>query len=398
MNDDLKSRRDFLAAAGALGVGGAMFLAGCGGGSGGSSSSSAAAAAGGAASSAVSVPPPISKEPGKMSILEWGGYEAGGTKAQTSGLLAGTDYIKQNGANSVTYTYIVNDDQSLQKAATSGPFDIMHPCVEMIPGFVSQDLIQPWDESLLPSFKELNPYLLKKGQLDGKQYMIPWDWGYASLLYRTDKVDPADATSWDLAWNEKYKGKISLWNGSASNLELTALKLGFPKMDDMTPDQISKVKDELIKQKPLNKFYWSSEYGQMQPAFKSGDIWITYAWQADYVTMKNAGLKVAFLDPKEGRLSWFCGFVLGKDTKNFRHAHEYVESYINHKAAAQMMNLFYYGSSNATVTPAEIKDKALATELKIADPRAIEASDVHLQSFEPNRSQYEQAWQEVQAS
>jgi spermidine/putrescine transport system substrate-binding protein len=384
VSTDNLSRRGFLQAAGALG--GAALLGGCG------------SSGGGAKSAAPKSHPPIGKESGRLSILEWGGYEAGGTKAQKSGLWAGTPYTEKFGADKISYTYIVNDDQSLQKAATSGPFDIMHPCNEMLPGFVEQGLIQPWDPNLLDSFKDLNPYLLKQGQVDGKQYMIPWDWGYASLLYRTDKVDPADADGWGLAWNEKYKGKISLWNGAASNFEVAALKLGFPEMDNMTPDQIQKAKQELIRQKPLNKFYWSSEYGQMQPAFKSGDIWITYSWQAAYVIMKEAGLKVAFLEPKEGRLSWFCGYTLGADTKNYHHAHKYVESYINKKAAAQMTNLYYYGNSNTAVTEADVKDKALARELKITDAKAIEDPSVHLQAYQPNRAQYEQAWQEVMAT
>ena len=125
---------------------------------------------------------------------------------------------------------------------------------------------------LLPSFKELNPYLTKAAQVKGEQYMIPWDWGYASLTYNSEKVDEADATSWDLAWNPKYKGKIALWDGAASNLEVAALKLGFPHMDAMTDDQIDQAKQTLIDQKPLNKFYWQSEYGDMQPALKSDTI------------------------------------------------------------------------------------------------------------------------------
>ena len=77
------NRRDFLASGVALG--GAALLGGCG--SSGSSSSAQK-------TTPVSSRPPISKEPGKLSILEWGGYEAGGTPAQTSGLWAGTDYTK----------------------------------------------------------------------------------------------------------------------------------------------------------------------------------------------------------------------------------------------------------------------------------------------------------------
>jgi len=126
--------------------------------------------------------PPVTAEPGNMSILEWGGYEAAGTKAQTAGMtVAGASYIKQYGPDSVTYTYIDNDDQALQKATSAGPFDLLHPCHENIPDYVTRGLVQEWDTDLLPSFKQLNPYLVKQGQINGKQYMIPWDCGYGSL-------------------------------------------------------------------------------------------------------------------------------------------------------------------------------------------------------------------------
>jgi spermidine/putrescine transport system substrate-binding protein len=249
---------------------------------------------------------------------------------------------------------------------------------------------------MLPSFGDLNPYLVEKSKFNGEQYMIPWDWGYASLTYNKKHVDEADADSWGLAWNEKYKGKIALWDGAASNLEVAALKLGFPKMDDMTPDQIDQAKQALIEQKPLNKFYWQSEYGDMQPALKNESIWIAYSWQ-DVPPILGTDTFV-FMDPKEGRLSWFCGFMLGANTKNYRHAHEYVESFINKKACADMTNIYYYGNANTQVTAADVKDQALAEALDLGNPKAIAASNVHLQSWEKNRSAYDLAWEEVKAA
>jgi spermidine/putrescine transport system substrate-binding protein len=361
-------RRQFLSVGAAI-LGGAVVLDACG--------SSGTPSSGGATSH-----PPLSKEPGNLSILEWGGYEAAGTKAQTNGLEAGKIYTTKFGANSITYTYITNDDQALEKATAAGPFDIMHPCHENLPDYVSRGLVQPWDTSLLPSFKQLNPYLVSKGQMNGKQYMIPWDWGYGSLSYRTDKVAAADATGWELAWNPKY----------------SALKLGFPRIDQLTSSQVQSAKASLLTQKPLNKFYWESEYSQMQPAIKSGTIWIAYSWQDTQVAMKKAGVPVAFMNPSQGRLSWLCGFMLGAHTKNYHHAHDYVESFINHNACAQMTNLYYYGTANDTVKPSEIQDKTLVDALKLGDPRAIAAPDVHLQSWSPNRAALELAWQEVQAA
>jgi spermidine/putrescine transport system substrate-binding protein len=378
-------RRQFIGGSAAL-LGGAVALSGCG-------SPTASTGAGPSATR-----PAIGSEPGNLSILEWGGYEAGGTKAQTYGLLAGTTYTQKYGSNGIDYTYINNDDQALQKATSSGPFDLMHPCHENLQDYVSRGLVQPWDPALLASFGELNPYLVTAGQMNGDQYLIPWDWGYASLLYRTDKIDPADATGWELAWNPKYKDKISLWSGASSNFEIAGLQLNFPDIDNPTPDQITQAKDLLIKQKPLNKFYWDSEYGQMQPAFKSGTIWITYSWQDALVSMTSAGLPVTYMNPSQGRLSWLCGFMLGAQTKNYYHAHEYVESFINAKACAQLTNLFYYGSANTKVTPDQVKNKTLATSLKLGDPKAIAASDVHLQGDQPNRAALELAWQEVQSA
>jgi spermidine/putrescine transport system substrate-binding protein len=351
-----------------------------------------------APSSPVASHPPISAESGKLSLLDWQGYEAHGTKAQTYGLLAGKEYTDKYGTKGLTYTYIVNDDQALQKATSGGPFDVMHPCNENIPDYINRGLVQPWDTSLIPSFSQLNPNLAAVGKVNGKQYFIPWDWGYGSLLYRTDKIDAAGAAGWELAWNPKYKGKISLWNGASTNFEIAALKLGFPKMDALTPDQLTQAKQSLIEQKPLNKLYWGSEYGQEQPNFKSGAVWITYAWQDSLVSMTQAGVPCQFLTPSQGRLSWICGFMLGAKTQNYYHAHEFVESYINHDACADLTNLFYYGNSNGTVTASEIKDKTLVQALDLSNPQAVTSGTNHLQSWAPNRSQLELAWQEVVAS
>ena len=86
----------------AVGLGGAALLGGCG---------SSGSSGGSGKSTPLSKRPPIGKEPGRLSILEWGGYEAGGTAAQTSGMWAGTPYTQQFGKHSVVYNYIVNDDQ-----------------------------------------------------------------------------------------------------------------------------------------------------------------------------------------------------------------------------------------------------------------------------------------------
>jgi hypothetical protein len=114
--------------------------------------------------------------------------------------------------------------------------------------------------------------------------------------------------------------------------------------------------------------------------------------------MTAAGLKCEFMEPSQGKLGWTCGFMLGATTKNYRHAHQYVESFINHPSCVDMVNLFYYGSADATVQPSDVKDKALAEKLNIGDPQALSGPNVNLQSWMPNENEVALAWEEVHAA
>jgi spermidine/putrescine transport system substrate-binding protein len=388
-------RREFLLGSAALG--GTMLLAGCGSGSG----LKAATNSGPASAPPVSYGGSLSSEPNHLLISEWPGYEAGGTKAQTYGLTAGTDYTKKFGASSLKYADYGTDDKNLNRMRAGEEFDLLHPCVDYAKDYVDAGVVQPFDTSLLPSYSQLYPEFTKGGTFNGQQYWIPWDWGFGSIMYRKDKVDPTDATGWELFWNEKYKGKISMWDGGVTPVSIAGLLTDPPATDifAQTNDELERSKELLIKQKPLNKFYWTSEYGNMQPAFKSGDVWIVYAWPVDYKQMGDVmGYdKVGYLNPSQGKIAWVCGFMMGQGTESPLHAHDYVESFINLKASANLVNDFAYGTSSSSVTPAMIKDKRLATELGIGNPDTF-APPSHVFKNIPNRADYQRVWAEVKAS
>jgi spermidine/putrescine transport system substrate-binding protein len=388
-------RRSFLA--GAASLAGATVLGGCGSAS--SSGSSAAAR------------PPIGQEPGNLSIYEWQGYEAAGTKAQKAyGMtVPGKAYIDQFGADSLTYTAFPSDDIAVNKVAAGTQFDLMHPCISYVKDWTNAGLIQPFDVSLLSSWDQLDPNVTKAGVVDGKQYWVPWDSGYSSILYRKDKIDPADATGWELFWNEKYKGHISMWDGGSTPIEIAALVLGFDNVYNLSDAQLDQCRQKLIDQKDLNSFYWKLEYDDMQPAFKSGDIWVTYAWPNDFNDMLVAGIDAGWLKPTQGELAWYCGFIMGKDSKNYYHNHQYVNSFIDKAACVDLANIFVYASANLKVEksdltiakPGDRKSAYAQPEavdvLNLGDPNRV-APPVHMEQFIPQRAKYQQIWEDVKAS
>jgi spermidine/putrescine-binding protein len=245
--------------------------------------------------------------------------------------------------------------------------------------------------------------------VNGKQYWVPWDSGYSSILYRKDKIDPADATGWELFWNEKYKGHISMWDGGSTPIEIAALVLGFDNVYNLSDAQLDQCRQKLIDQKDLNSFYWKLEYDDMQPAFKSGDIWVTYAWPNDFNDMLVAGLDAGWLKPTQGELAWYCGFIMGKDSKNYYHNHQYVNSFIDKAACVDLANIFVYASANLKVEksdltiakPGDRKSAYAQPEavdaLNLGDPNRV-APPVHMEQFIPQRAKYQQIWEDVKAS
>jgi spermidine/putrescine transport system substrate-binding protein len=130
----------------------------------------------------------------------------------------------------------------------------------------------------------------------------------------------------------------------------------------------------------------------MNNDFKAGNIWITYAWPNDWKAMKDAGLQVSYMDPKEGRLGWCCGFVMIKGTPRRKLCHDYINAFLDPASCSNLSNAYNYGCSNSTVTnvPPDLATVGLASTDSIRK--------AHLEEFIPNRRRYDQIWSEVKAS
>jgi spermidine/putrescine transport system substrate-binding protein len=328
----------------------------------------------------------LTAESGRLQVLDWAGYENDGGQPMFA------QYVKAYPGNKPQFTYMTNEADALAKLRAGLKPDVFRPYVGWVQFFAESGLVQPWDPKLLSNFKHLNPFMVKAGQYQGKQYGIPDDWGFDAVLYRSDKVQPK-ARSWGLLFDERYKGRIA-WFDDIGMIEVAGLYLGFKDTWNQTDDQLKRSQQLLTSKKHLVRLIWSSETNLWQ-AFGAGDIWIAYAWPNDWVQMKKKKLPVVYLRPKEKPIAWVGNFMLLKDTPRFHLAHAYVDAWSSARSAKWLEDNYGYGHANTLARPSS---SDLLNALELNNPRAVTEPFAHLDRDIPRRAQYEKVWEEVKAS
>lgn len=329
--------------------------------------------------------PSIDEEPGELTVFEWAGYEL---------KPLWRPYAREFADQEPNFTFLTSDDQALSKVRAGFRSDLVHPCIGYINDWVNLGVMQPWDPTLLSNFGSLNPAMVKAGQVDGKQYFMPIDWGFSSPMYNADEVEPEEE-SWNLFYDERYAGKISWWD-SLENLITAGYVQGFPDPWDMTDEELDFVKNFLIEKKHVVRNFWSSQT-DMDHDFAAGNIWITYAWGGSFTAAKAKGINAVYTEPKEGRLAWVCGFMLFAETENYYHAHEFVDAWASEQTAGWIIPNYAYGHSNTNVDLSEV-DPELIEVFKLDDPSALEEPNAHIDRYIPRRQLYNQIWDEVKAA
>jgi spermidine/putrescine transport system substrate-binding protein len=268
-------------------------------------------------------------------------------------------YVAKHGSMPDTPIF-ADEEEAFLKLRGGSVVDVSHPCNNSIPRWREAGLLQPIDTSRLSNwpdvFDELKTF---EGSQDGdKQYFVPVDWGNTSIIYRTDLVDIAEE-SWTLLWDERYAGKLSVANSAEETIPIAAVLIGAADPFNPTAEEMAKIKEMLVKQKPLIRFYWDTNT-TIEQGLASGELVATTGWNSSAVVLRSQGVPVKFMNPKEGIFTYCCGLVLSKDAPNVDAAYDLIDSMIATDAGKWLIEVQGYGHSNRKTF--EIVDEAMLAE------------------------------------
>ena len=267
------------------------------------------------------------------------------------------------------------------------------------PGGSFMSIMSWYSQSILPGCPILisfSPELAELGKINGEQYFLPWDWGYESMLVRSDLV-PEMPTAWADLWDPQYAGHVSVFDSSEAAYIVAALSLGIDPYNASDEDNQA-IKQQLIDLKPNLLNYWV-DYTELSQMLAQGDIWIgANAWSDSYAILLDEGYDVAYIQPEEGRIGWVCGFGIAADTdgENLDKAYAYINAALDTQSMLNFGNEYYYGvaSQEATV----LLDPYIINLMGLEDPVSALQNTVFNETItEEHRVIIENLWTEVKA-
>lgn len=283
-------------------------------------------------------------------VYNWGEYISDGSEGTLDVNREFEKYYNQKYPNKtvkVNYSTFSSVESMYAKISSgSTAYDVIIPSDYMIERMVAEDLLLPLDmtkipnyEYIAPEFKGTNVYY--EGDTE-EIYSVPYFYGMIGVIYNTTIVDPADEQigSWDLMWDEDYKGNILQFNNSRDAFGTALLKLGYD-LNDATDEQWQEALELLIEQKEIVQGYVMDEiFNKMQ----SGSAAVATYYAGDYLSMHDENEDLAFFYPKEGTNVYVDAMCVPKNAKNPDVAMEYINFMCSEKIAVANALYTYYAS------------------------------------------------------
>ncbi|MBM3583257.1 MAG: extracellular solute-binding protein [Alphaproteobacteria bacterium] len=317
-----------------------------------------AAALFGVASVALPMAPRPARAGGELLYFTWAGFE-------DPGLFPA--YVEKYGSPPES-TFYGDEYEGIEKLKAGFEADVVCPCIDVMPRWQTSGL-QPIDESKLLYLDDVFEPLKGPADafIDGQRYFVPTYWGFSGICYNPtlSGITPEEE-SWRLLYDERFKGKIGIWDSTDAVIPVASLAAG--DLDDPyrpDGDRFEKVKELMRKQKNLVRFYWN-DTSEVSQALASGELLITFCWAGTYGQMKKEGLDVVWAKPKEGLISFNCGLARSNRTKDAAAVYDFLNASMSPEAGKYMIETFNYGASNKKSF--NLVDPSLLTEINLNNP------------------------------
>src|SRR6202166_2415810 len=231
----------------------------------------------------------------------------------------------------VSASYMGSSDELVAKlrGGSAGNYDVISPSSDVATSIATTGLAAPLDLAKIPSYSQLSPQLtsLPLVRANGQVYGVPFMWGPDPIIYDTT-VFARPPDSWNVMWDPKYKGKVSVWD-DLSTVYMAAQVLGYDKPDpsqlyNLSDEQLEAVKKKLLELKPNIRKMWSTG-GELTNLFESHEVSIAMGWPLMTNQLRVRQFPIGETIPRENTTGWIDHLMITAASQHQELAYQLIE-------------------------------------------------------------------------
>ena len=331
------------------------------------------------------------KKTPSLNLLVWEGY-------------ADPSYVKafeeQCGCK-VSASYMGSSDELFTKlqGGSASNYDVISPSSDIATSIVEKGLAAPLDLATLPSYSQLAPKLtaLPLVRRNGQVFGVPFMWGPDPLIYDTT-VFAAPPVSWQVLWDPKYKGKISVWD-DVSTIYMAAQVLGYDKpspdqLYNLSDEQLEAVRRKLLELKPNVRKMWSTG-GELTNLFQNHEVVAAMGWPLMTNQLRKAGYPAGETIPQENTTGWIDHLMITSASENKELAEKFLEFMIQAQTQKKVADVTGYTPANPQAAGFMTEDQKKSLHLDDVDNYQ---KRLYFWQNVPRRAKYNEIWNEVRAA
>ncbi len=288
-------------------------------------------------------------------VYNWGEYIADGADGSRDVIAWFEDLT---GIQVEYTTFDTNEGLYSKLQSGSAYYDIVIPSDYMVSRLADQGMLETLNYKNIPNFEKYIDEAYQNPDYDENQeYSVPYTVGTVGLIYNTKYVEETD--SWEALWDERYAGKILMFDNSRDAFAIALKLLGY-SMNTENADEIMEAAELLKEQKPLVQAYVMD---QIFDKMVEENAWIAPYYAGDYLTMAEDNEDLAFVFPKEGTNRFVDAMCIPKGSVNKEAAELFINFMCEPEVSAENCTMIGYStpiSAAKTLMDPEIVENPIA--------------------------------------
>ena len=322
-----------------------------------------------------------------INVYNWGEYISNGTEGS---LDVNAEFTARTGIQVNYTTYDTNESMYAKLASGGGDYDVIIPSDYMVSRMIQEDMLAELDFANIPNFQYIDKDFKNPDYDPENKYSVPYTWGLVGLFYNTDYVTAEEAQSWSLLWDEKYAGKILMFDNSRDSFGIAMRLLGY-SFNTEDEQQWREAADLLVQQAPLVQSYAMDQIFQKM---ESGEAWIAPYYSGDAAILVEENDNIAFSVPEEGTNYFVDAICIPRTSTHKAEA----EAYINFLCDPEISyeNCSYIGYSTPETAAKEMMDPEITeNEMYYPSEETIANTEVFINLSDTTNQLLDSLWAEV---